>query len=145
MDDPAATETPAAAGEPETMKPETAQLVRVLRKAISAFGLTQKEVERRLGLSQGYLSRLFGGQIDLKMDHVLDIARVLQVDPNEIFRLAFPESRSELTQRTRHLRETFSVSAPEPSPEQFSEIEEDIERIVQRVLARRDREACRER
>jgi transcriptional regulator with XRE-family HTH domain len=119
------------------MESQTAQLLKVLKSSISALGFTQKEVERRLDLSQGYLSRLFGGQIDLKVDHVVQIARVLQVDAEEIFRLAFPSSQLEPTLQTRRLQETFGVNAPEPTPAALSEIEKDIERIVQRVLERR--------
>ena len=119
------------------MESSTAQLIKVLKASITALAFTQKEVERRLELSPGYLSRLFGGQIDLKADHVVQIARVLQVEPEEIYRLAFPSSRREPTPNGRRLREAFEITAPEPKPEVLSQIEADIERIVQRVLDRR--------
>jgi transcriptional regulator with XRE-family HTH domain len=119
------------------MESQTAQLIKVLKSAIPALGFTQKEVESRLKLSQGYLSRLFGGQIDLKVDHVAQICRILQVDPEEIFRLAFPLPVSEPTLQTRRLQERFGLTVQEPPPAALSQIEKEIDRLVERALARR--------
>jgi transcriptional regulator with XRE-family HTH domain len=120
-----------------SMESPTAHLCEVLKKAIGALGLTQKEVEHRLGLSPGYLSRLFGGQIDLKVDHIAQIARVLDVKPEEIFRLAFPPTQDPPTQKTLRLWEGFGVTSPEPAPPTLSWMEKEIDRIVQRALAKR--------
>jgi transcriptional regulator with XRE-family HTH domain len=117
------------------MESQTARLAKVLKQAIGALGLTQKEVEHRLGLSPGYLSRLFGGQIELKADHVVQIARVLEVEPEEIFRLAFPPSEEQPTHRALRLREAFGAPLPETPPASLSTIEKEIERIVKRALA----------
>jgi len=117
------------------MENQTAHLCRVLKQAISALGLTQKEVESRLGLSPGYLSRLFGGQIELKVDHVVQIAKVLEVEPEEIFRLAFARSQGEPTPRIIRLREAFGVATPEPPPVALSGLEKEIEKILKRALA----------
>lgn len=116
------------------MEIATARLCEVLKKAIGAMGLTQKEVEHRLGFSAGYLSRLFGGQIDLKADHVSQIARVLEVDPDEIFRLAFPPSDDRPSQKNLRLREAFGTKTPE-TPPSLSWMEKEIERIVKRAMA----------
>ena len=117
------------------MESPTVRLCEVLKKAIGAMGLTQKEVEHRLGLSPGYLSRLFGGQIDLKVDHIVQIARVLEVEPGEIFRLAFPPTEDQPSQKTSRLREGFGVTSPEPPPSTLSWMEKEIERIVKRMIA----------
>ena len=117
------------------MESPTARLCEVLKKAIAAMGLTQKEVEHRLGFSPGYLSRLFGGQIDLKVDHVAQIAGVLDVEPEEIFRLAFPPIRDQPSRKTSRLREGFGVASSEPPSPTLSWMEKEIERIVQRALA----------
>jgi transcriptional regulator with XRE-family HTH domain len=111
------------------------QLAKALKKAINAFGLTLKEVENRLGLSRGYLSRLFGGQIDIKVDHVVQIGEVLGVEPDELFRLAFPGVNPP-SQKALHLREVFGVTAPEPAPPTPSALEREIEEIVRRAMAK---------
>ncbi|HEV8581857.1 MAG TPA: helix-turn-helix transcriptional regulator [Thermoanaerobaculia bacterium] len=81
------------------MESSTACLIQVMRRSIAVLGLSQNEVERRLGMSRGHLSRLFGGQIDLKFDHVVHIANVLGVEPEEFFRLAFASRQSEQERR----------------------------------------------
>jgi transcriptional regulator with XRE-family HTH domain len=118
------------------MTSQSTQLAKALKKAISTFGLTLKEVEHRLGLSRGYLSRLFGGQMDIKVDHVVQIGEVLGVEPEELFRLAFPPDASSPSQRAMLLREAFGVTAPEPGPQAPSALEREIEEVVKRAMAR---------
>jgi transcriptional regulator with XRE-family HTH domain len=120
------------------MKEQTAHLNKILKAAIGSLGFSLREVERRLGLSRGYLSRLFAGEMDLKVDHVVEIAGVLGVEPEEIFRLAFPPSRADPNLAAARLRETFGLTpelAP-PPPAEMSVIEKEIDRIVNRALSR---------
>ncbi|HEV8578733.1 MAG TPA: helix-turn-helix transcriptional regulator [Thermoanaerobaculia bacterium] len=119
------------------MEKPTAHLIQFLKSSVAALGFTQTQLEERMGQSKGYVSRLFNGQIDLKVDHVAEIARALRVDPFELFRLAFHESPGEPSLETRRLQQMVGLMAPESPPETLSELEKDIERIVQRVLDRR--------
>ena len=118
------------------MKEQTARLNKILKTAISALGFSLREVERRLGLSRGYLTRLFAGEMDLKIDHVVDIAGVLGIEPEEIFRLAFPVSQNEPNLAIARLREVFGATLPESSPATPSALEREIEQIVNRALSR---------
>jgi transcriptional regulator with XRE-family HTH domain len=119
------------------MTSQTAQLSKTLKKAIGTLGVTQTEVERRLGLSRGYLSRLFAGEIDLKIDHVVRIGEVLGVEPEELLRLAFPAPKSEPSKEALRLREAFGVTAQEAEPQAApSGLEREIEEIVKRAMAK---------
>ena len=118
------------------MKDQTARLSQVLKTAIGALGFSLREVERRLGLSRGYLTRLFAGEMDLKIDHVVDIAGVLGVEPEEIFHLAFPIPQNEPTHAVARLREAFGATAPAAQPAAMSAIEKEIEQIVNRALGK---------
>lgn len=69
--------------------PEADRLRDVLKTAIRAFGLNRRKVERAMGLSDSYLSRLFSGAMSLRVTHVVEIARALNVEPAEIFAAAF--------------------------------------------------------
>ncbi|HEX7186462.1 MAG TPA: helix-turn-helix transcriptional regulator, partial [Thermoanaerobaculia bacterium] len=51
--------------------------------------LSNRKVERAMGLSDSYLSRVFSGAIALRVSHVVEIARVLNVEPEEVFAVAF--------------------------------------------------------
>lgn len=121
------------------MKSQTAHLTKVLKTSIGTLGLSLREVERRLKLSRGYLTRLFGGEMDLKVDHVAEIAEVLGIEPEEFFRLAFPASQKEPTPEVARLREAFGVlptPAARPEEPEPSVIEREIEQIVNRALAK---------
>lgn len=121
------------------MTSQTTQLSKILKTSIHTLGLTLKEVESRLGLSRGYLSRLFAGEMDLKIDHVVQIAEVLGVEPEEFFRLAFSASETEPTQKALRLREAFGVTAPQAAPQEPqapSRLEQAIEEIVNRAMAK---------
>ncbi len=61
-----------------------------LEDSIRASKLSRREVERRLGMGQGYLNSLFKGRIQLRVAHVYEIARVLEVEPLRLFFEATP-------------------------------------------------------
>ena len=46
-------------------KEEVDRLLNVLRTSIRLLGLTNREIERRLGLTPSYVSRIFSGTIEL--------------------------------------------------------------------------------
>jgi len=75
------------------MTPETQHLLNVLRSAVRVLGYTFNDVAEKLGVGSGYLSRLFAGKIELKVDHVVNIARAIGFEPEEILHLAYPRVR----------------------------------------------------
>lgn len=119
------------------MKPQTAELAKVLKTIIHTLGLSLREVERRLKLSRGYLTRLFAGEMDLKVDHVVEIAEAIGIPPEEIFQLAYPQTGREASPQVARLREVFGVTAsPDARPEGPSAIEKEIEQMINRALSR---------
>ena len=100
--------------------------------------ITNREVEKRLGLSYGYLSRLFAGAIELKMEHVLDICQAIGLRPAEFFHLAYPRVQVPGTPAAARLRDVLQGFQPqgtdgeEPVPETASAIlsHEEIERMM---------------
>jgi hypothetical protein len=65
-----------------------AGLHRLLQSVIRGAGLTQKEVDARIGRRPGYLSHVFQGRVDLKLLDVLKALEVLKVEPGAFFRTA---------------------------------------------------------
>lgn len=94
------------------MNEEVARLLNVLRTAMKVLGVTNREVEKKLGLSYGYLSRLFAGSIDLKMDHILDICQAVGLQPAEFFHLAYPRLPSPGTSAAARLRDVLQGFQP---------------------------------
>ncbi|HWM94701.1 MAG TPA: helix-turn-helix transcriptional regulator [Thermoanaerobaculia bacterium] len=74
---------------------------------MKVLGFTNRDVERKLGLSGSYLSRLFSGMIDLKVDHVVAISRVIGIEPEELIQLAFPVRKRPPTAAAARLKESL--------------------------------------
>src|ERR1700730_11077943 len=74
------------------MTPEVEEEVRryagLLRQAIRAAGLSVSEVERRLGAGPKALRRIFSGQVDLKLKHIVAILRIIGMSQEEFFAIA---------------------------------------------------------
>jgi transcriptional regulator with XRE-family HTH domain len=120
------------------MRPQTQHMITVLKATIRALGFTNREVETRLGVSRGYLTRLFSGVMDLRFDHIAEIAEVIGVEPEEILRLAFPPSQKPVSPATSRLREAVGIghqeSPVEPGGGEGSLIERELERIVAKTF-----------
>jgi transcriptional regulator with XRE-family HTH domain len=128
-------------------------MLTMLKTAMRVLGYTNRDVERKLGLSSSYLSRLFSGMIELKYQHIVDIARAIGMEPEEILYLAFPQPRQPPTEAAARIRaligtpqpvQTHTYVAPPPvstGPTQ-REIEEMMTRTIRRLfgeIARSDR------
>lgn len=95
-------------------EPETARLLRVLRAILAVLEVSNRSVENKLGLSNGYLSRLFAEAIDLKLDHIVGICNALDITPADFFQVAYPQrTQRVLSDNARRLRTVFSLDVPE--------------------------------
>lgn len=103
------------------MNEEIKRLLNVLRTAMKILDLTNREVEKKLGLSYGYLSRLFAGAIELKVEHVLDICEAIGLRPAEFFHLAYPRVQVPSTTAAVRLREVLQGYQPSDTDGKTSE------------------------
>ncbi len=123
-------------GDPE----EIQRLLNVLRTSIRLLGLTNREIERRLDLTPSYVSRLFAGALELKMEHVLSISRAMGLQPWEFFELAYPRRSDAPSEAFRSIRNVLRDMQPSPEPSPYlpgltpEEIEEKIESFVRKTL-----------
>ncbi len=119
---------------------EVERLLTVLRTAIRLLGLTNREIERRLGLTPSYLGRLFGGSIELKVEHLLAISRAIGLEPAEFFELAYPrrpEPPTESSKTIRKLLRDMQPSEPEARPTvtiSDEELQQKIQESVRQAL-----------
>jgi transcriptional regulator with XRE-family HTH domain len=72
------------------VRPEVRAVLDALKSAIRILGFTVRDIENKLRYSHGYLSRVFAGTIELKMEHVIDIAEALEIDPEELLAFVYP-------------------------------------------------------
>lgn len=69
---------------------ESNQVLAVLEEKVRSSRFSVRSIERRLGMSQGYLSSMFRGRIQLRVSHVYSVARVLELEPLSLFLTATP-------------------------------------------------------
>lgn len=122
---------------------ETQRLIQMLRVAMRILDVSNRDIEKQLGLSYGYLSRLFSGAIELKVEHILQILEVIGLTPAEFFQLAYPRRTSppsEAAVRMRAILDGFGPIAPEERPPAGETSPDEIEKTVSRVLQKMLRE-----
>jgi hypothetical protein len=124
------------------MRPETEHMITTLRTLMRILGFRNADIERKLGWSVSYLSRLYAGGIELRFEHIVDIAGALELKPDEVFRFAYPETDEPPTEAARRVRSaTASLSGRPPAPPPAepappSLTESDVERIVVKTMRR---------
>lgn len=69
---------------------EVQRLLALLDEAIHRSRRSRREIERSLGLGQGYLGSVFKGRIELKVWHVFVLARELGIEPLALLYQAAP-------------------------------------------------------
>jgi transcriptional regulator with XRE-family HTH domain len=116
--------------------PEVRRLLHVLKTSMKVLGFNNRDVERKLGLSGSYLSRLFSGLIELRVEHIVDIGRSIGVEPEEIFQLAFPRKSRPASAAAARLREVLQPGGDEVSAgnEAATELEQALEKMIARSL-----------
>jgi transcriptional regulator with XRE-family HTH domain len=112
---------------------EGQRLLQILRIAMTVVGVTPKEVQRRLGLSTGYMTRLLRGAFEIKVEHLLSIARVLGLAPAELFFLAYPKRPEPPSRVARAVQRTLEGPPPVPpelTPERFQDLIDKLQRAT---------------
>jgi transcriptional regulator with XRE-family HTH domain len=120
------------------ISPETQRLLFVLKNSMKQLGFTNRAVQDQLGWSGSYLSRLFSGLIELRVEHVIDIAHVIGVQPEELFQISFPRKSQPSSMAAAHLWESLvdkESGAPEAPPE-ATDAASDLEQALEKMMAR---------
>jgi transcriptional regulator with XRE-family HTH domain len=121
-------------------KPETERLLRTLKTALRLLGFTNREIERRLGYTPSYLTRLFSGQIELRFEHIVDIVEAIGMTLPEFFAFAYPggtrvssEPARQLTDILDEIRPLPPFPVPEPPALSLEDVDQRIKDAVQGI------------
>jgi len=95
-----------------TSEGQTEQLARVLKILLRSAKIQNQEIEKKLGFSGGYMSRLLSGKIDIKISHVLDLAAILDLWPHELFAIVLPPARSGPSRGLQHIQKVLPHVVP---------------------------------
>lgn len=64
----------------------------LIREALDRVRLSPKDLEDELGIGHGNLAHLLSGRLELRVRHLLSIARLLKVPPHQFLELGCPEA-----------------------------------------------------
>jgi len=95
---------------------EMARLMELLRTIVRLLGYTNRDVERRAGISHATAMRYFSGEGEPKLEFLLAVVRAVGLEYWEFFDLAYPERKepSASGQKLRRLLAQFLPSSPPP-------------------------------
>lgn len=112
------------------------QLREMLRRAVKAAGLTNRDLERRLGIGSGNIYRLLDGTLDLRVRHLLALADLLEIPPSDLLELGCPDAVSRAKRRLGDLIGQPSSPLPELTASSLSleQLNEMIRNAVQEAL-----------
>lgn len=114
---------------------EVQRLLDLLDRAIHLSRRSRREIERTLGLGQGYLGSLLKGRIELKVRHVYVLARELGLDPLSFFVQAQASSPKESAWLQQLGATAEAPAAPaEPAAEEAPLTRSEIEDLVRKTL-----------
>lgn len=119
---------------------DLASLRDLLREAVAGSRLSGHEAEAVLGIGHGNLERLLNGTLELRIRHVLALARHLQVSPADFFALGCPEAvRAAQHDLTEWIAPPHRLQAGQaPLPRTADDLVALIRSAVQQELAARD-------
>jgi transcriptional regulator with XRE-family HTH domain len=71
-------------------KEEVARITRALKTVVQLRTVPHRYIEHQMGLSTGYLSRIFSGKVVLRMEHILGVCRAVEIPPGGFFEAVYP-------------------------------------------------------
>lgn len=116
--------------------PEIQRILDVMQTLLRVLDLSNREIERRLSLSPSYLTRVFTGYVEVKLEHILSIARAMGLTPAEFFEFAYPETSEPPSEAAKTIRARLAKlqpsrppGSPAPQPQPMLS-EHEINRII---------------
>jgi transcriptional regulator with XRE-family HTH domain len=114
---------------------EVPRILDLLDRAIHLSRRSRREIERTLGLGQGYLGSLLKGRIELKVRHVYVLARELGLDPLSFFTQASsPKESAWLQQLGAPAAAPAAAPPPQPPAEEAPLTRGEVEDLVRKTL-----------
>jgi hypothetical protein len=80
------------------------RLANALRTLIRLSSVSHRHIERELGLSTGYLTRILAGQVQLRVIHVLGVCHIIGLPPASFFAALYPPAPPASVAEARLLR-----------------------------------------
>jgi len=108
----------------------------LVRQVLDQTRLTKRRLEEEIGLGHGTLEQLLAGRQDLRVRHLLALARLLRIAPHQLLQIGCPEATAAAEQDL-----AVWLGRPQEPARQFADLPEDKVRALvrdelQRLLGR---------
>lgn len=119
------------------------RILRMLQVAIRMLEVSNREVERRLRWTPGYMTRILKGTIELKVEHLVEIAGAIGLTPRELLLFAFPDRGEPPTEAALKLEALMDELRPSsvrkteptrPEPKAAEITQEELDRRIESAL-----------
>ena len=125
---------------PNLVEGDLAQLRQLVARLAETSGMQRRALEREIGLASGSLARLRDDDLDFRIEHLANLARVLRIPPGELLALGCPQT----TAAARHRLVDWIgpaaaavADAPSSAPSSPEELAALVRAIVREELAAR--------
>lgn len=120
------------------MDKDMKRLSELVRAACYSWTGNKRDLERTLSIGHGRLEEILDGTPELRVRHLVALARLLKIRPSDFFRLAFPDDENTAPY---HLEGWIGEPKPPSArqkPQRFSpEQEERIRELIREELAQK--------
>jgi transcriptional regulator with XRE-family HTH domain len=118
---------------------EIRRLAQLLGTLVRLSGVPAYSIERQLGMSKGTLTKVFKGQVELRVRHILLVLQALQVPADQFFSMAYGPLAGSGSDPARALLDAmkqvgFRADREDQQAESMSD--EEFDRRVEAVLRR---------
>jgi transcriptional regulator with XRE-family HTH domain len=122
------------------MDHETYRLIDLLKVNLRMLGISNREVARRLGMSPSYISKLFSGTSELRLDHLVRTCQVTGIELAEFFTLAYPQgpepSTTAMVRLRNELQRDFPKSPPAFPQQEKTYTEAQVQEMLRLILVK---------
>ena len=113
------------------------RLLELVRSAVYSWSGNKRDLEGALGIGHGRIEEILDGKPELRVRHLVDLARLLKIRPSDFLRLAYPDDESAAP---NHLEGWIGEPQPPSArrkPQSLSpEHEERIRELIREELAK---------
>lgn len=114
------------------MSEDLRQLRAVMRQAISSCRMSARDIETAMGIGHGNLERILDGRNELRVRHIVALARLLKVPPQDFLELGVPQPEGSTRYRLRDWVAP-QVLAP-PNAAQKTDGSNDVAKLVREAV-----------
>ncbi len=79
-------------------------IIKILQSARKSKGWTQSELGAKIGLPQSHISQIEAGKVDLRLSSLIEMARLLDLEPMLIPRILKPAVKSMTAGNEKHMQ-----------------------------------------